>query len=422
MTAIIEVLPLDAEQHEQAATSVRWARNHDHRPADVAGTLGWDLDLIGAPPEAAADLVRIAVAAYLADRRVRRPNTFVRSIDLTVHTVNPEPWNAGPGQRIEELLQWITGDLWQLHAVPATATDQRRTSLPMADDVMLLSGGLDSLCGAADHLHDGIDRLHLSHCDGATAVRAAQTRAVSWLHGLRTDSLRHLTVKVCQTGTPADSTSRSRSLLFAALAVATAASTSSPQVTVPENGFTSINPPLTTARGGALTTRSTHPGTFERLNNLLKDADIPVRISNPYLQATKGELLARAHERVGDSLLSAAARTLSCGKLDGARYKGGNANLNCGLCVACLVRRGSFTTGSYRDSTTYLVHHLKGAERQKLLRNRRRDVHDVQQAILAGIDDTDILAVGDLSPETDFDAVVDLCQRGLQELSRVPFP
>ncbi|WDV33608.1 hypothetical protein OIM90_27260 [Streptomyces sp. AD16] len=70
----------------------------------------------------------------------------------------------------------------------------------------------------------------------------------------------------------------------------------------------------------------------------------------------------------------------------------------------------------------YLVDHLAGPPREKLLRNRRKDLTDVQQAVLSGIDEIDILAVGDLPPETDFDAIVDLCQRGLQELSRVPLP
>ncbi|MET9562200.1 hypothetical protein [Streptomyces tauricus] len=423
MTTALEVLPHDAQQHERSATALHWARTSADSPTrEVAGTLGWDLDQIGAGPVAAADLVRIAAAAYLADRRTPRPTPFVRTFELTVHTVNPETWNSAPGELTEELLHWLTGDVWHLRAVPASATDRTLVPLAPADDVMLLSGGLDSLCGAVDHLHDGIERIHLSHYDGSTAVRSAQNTASSWLQSQVSHPLRHHSIKIRQNGTPSESTSRSRSLLFAALAAATAAAASSPQVTVPENGFTSINPPLTTARGGALTTRSTHPGTFSRLNALLAAVGIPVSIDNPYFHCTKGELLVRAHNRAGNALLTAAAATVSCGKLDGGRYLGGNANLNCGLCVACLVRRGSFTLGPHRDPTVYLVDHLAGPSRKSLLRRRRRDVLDVQQAVLSGIDEIDILAVGDLPPETDFDAVVDLCQRGLQELSRVPLP
>ncbi|MDX2546922.1 hypothetical protein ACOT81_05340 [Streptomyces sp. WI04-05B] len=423
MTTAVEVLPHDAQQHEHTATPLHWARTSAHSPTpEVAGTLGWDLDLIGPVPVAAADLVRIATSAYLADRRTPRPTTFVRTIELTAHTVNPEPWNSTPGELAEELLHWLTGDVWRLHAVPAAPTDRTPAPLQPADDVMLLSGGLDSLCGAVDHLQDGTTRIHLSHNDGSTAVRRAQTTAGTWLQSRASHHLRHHSIKIRQNGTPGEPTSRSRSLLFAALAAATAATASSPHVTVPENGFTSINPPLTTARGGTLTTRSTHPGTFSRLNALLTAIDIPVTVANPYLHYTKGELLERAHDRVGDVLLAGAAATVSCGKLDGARYPGGNANLNCGLCVACLVRRGSFTIGPHLDPTIYLVNHLEGLARESLLRRRRRDLLDIQQAILSGIDEIDILAVGDLPPDTDFDAVVDLCQRGLQELSRVPLP
>ncbi|BBC28844.1 uncharacterized protein SGFS_001350 [Streptomyces graminofaciens] len=424
MTTAYEVLPHDGQQHEPSATALHWPRTRTHSPTPaVTCTLGWDLDLLGPAPAAAADLVRIAASAYLADRSIRRPlTTFTRTIDLTVHTVAPDPWNAASGQLAEELLSWLTGDAWHLHAVPAAPGDHRPAPVADADDVMLLSGGLDSLCGAADHLGDTAERIHLSHYDGSTVIRHAQQQTSAWLNDRARQPLRHLSVKLCQTHSAAESSSRSRSLLFAALASAVAAGASSPQVTVPENGFTSINPPLTAARGGALSTRSTHPGTFARINELLASLDIPVTVANPYAYLTKGQLLARALDRAGQSLLQAGAGTLSCSKLDGNWYSGGDPTLNCGLCLACLVRRGSFTAGPHHDATTYLVDHLTGSARQLLLDHRRKDVHDVRQAIVRGIDDTDILAVGELPPDTDLDAVVDLCQRGLQELNDVPLP
>ncbi|WP_148089570.1 7-cyano-7-deazaguanine synthase [Kitasatospora cineracea] len=336
--------------------------------------------------------------------------------------MDPEPWNAQPGRLVEDLLTWLTGDQWQLTAAAASAPDNAPAPIATADDVMLLSGGMDSLCGAADHLADGRSRIHLSHYDASTAIRHAQTTAVSWLNTRATQPIRHLALKVCQTGTPREASSRSRSLLFAALASTVAASASSPHVIVPENGFTSINPPLTAARGGALSTRSTHPGTFARLNQLLTTLSLPIHISNPYAYLTKGQLLTRAHQRTDGGVLAATAATLSCSKLDGARYTGGNPNHNCGLCLACLVRRAAFTDGPYPDPTPYLVDTLADDARGNLLRRRRRDMRDIQQLLLTGIDDTDLLAVGDVPLDTDIDAVMDLCQRGLQELSRVPLP
>ncbi|GAA3381295.1 hypothetical protein GCM10020367_71970 [Streptomyces sannanensis] len=99
-----------------AATPLHWAHTRADGPtADVTGTLGWDLDLIGPAPVATADLVHIAASAYLADRTVRRPpTTFVRRIELTAHAVNPEPGNSPCGQLVEELLRWLTVDVWRL--------------------------------------------------------------------------------------------------------------------------------------------------------------------------------------------------------------------------------------------------------------------------------------------------------------------
>ncbi|PJM91339.1 queuosine biosynthesis protein queC [Streptomyces sp. CB01373] len=423
MTIAYEVLPHDGQQHEPSATALHWPRTRAHSPTPtVTGTLGWDLDLLGPAPAAAADLVRMAASAYLADRSTSRPTTFARTIDLTVHTIDPAPWNATSGRLAEELLAWLTGDAWHLHAVSADPGDHRPAPVPAADDVMLLSGGLDSLCGAADHLGDTAARIHLSHYDGSTVIRHAQHQTSAWLSDRAQQPLRHLSVKFHQTRTARERSSRSRSLLFAALASAVAAGAASPRVTVPENGFTSINPPLTAARGGALSTRSTHPGTFARINELLASLDVPVTVTNPYAYLTKGQLLARACDRAGQPLLQAGAATLSCSKLDGNWYPGGDPTLNCGLCLACLVRRGAFTQGPRRDPTLYLVGHLTGPARQLLLDRRRKDIHDVRQAIARGIDDTDILAVGDFPPDTDLDAVVNMCQRGLQELNHVSLP
>jgi 7-cyano-7-deazaguanine synthase in queuosine biosynthesis len=287
---------------------------------------------------------------------------------------------------------------------------------------MLFSGGLDSLCGATDHLADGAARIHLSHYDASTAIRHAQIKASAWLNNQTQEPLRHLSIKICQARSAAESSSRSRSLLFASLASAVAAGSSCPQVTVPENGFTSINPPLTAARGGALSTRSTHPGTFARVNELLGALQIPVSVSNPYAYLTKGQLLARAYDHAGESLLTAAAATLSCSKLDGNWYPGGDPNLNCGLCLACLVRRGSFCVGPHQDRTPYLVDRLTGTAREVLLKHRGKDIRDIRQIIIRGIDDTDIMAVGELPLGADFDAIIEMCQQGLRELHSVPLP
>ncbi|GAA0670933.1 hypothetical protein GCM10010193_23900 [Kitasatospora atroaurantiaca] len=82
------------------------------RASAGVGNLGWDLTLLGPLPVPVADLVRIAAAAYLADRRAYCATTFSRSLELTVHTHDPVPWNSRPGELLSELLTWLTGDAW----------------------------------------------------------------------------------------------------------------------------------------------------------------------------------------------------------------------------------------------------------------------------------------------------------------------
>jgi hypothetical protein len=59
-----------------------------------------------------------------------------------------------------------------------------------------------------------------------------------------------------------------------------------------ENGFISVNPPLTTGRLGSLSTRTAHPVFFGQFQRLLDVAGLRVRITNPYEFVTKGEMLA----------------------------------------------------------------------------------------------------------------------------------
>ena len=82
-------------------------------------------------------------------------------------------------------------------------------------------------------------------------------------------------------------------LLFMAMAVAAASGNGASEVLAPENGFTSINPPLEPSRGGPLTTRSTHPWTFHALRELLSALSLStISVHNPYGYLTKGELVA----------------------------------------------------------------------------------------------------------------------------------
>jgi 7-cyano-7-deazaguanine synthase in queuosine biosynthesis len=384
------------------------------------------LSELGLVTDPAIDLVRIATGAFLADQRTRRPRTFSRSIDIAVQLADPAPWDDEVLGEIADLLESVSGDNWTVLALEA---HQDVRMVPPDDAevepvhrIALLSGGLDSFAGAAISSEPG-GVAYIGHADNPI-VRGAQNRVARRFrdegrpldytqiyHALGTDKLENST--------------RSRALLFMSLGVALATARQASVVEIPENGFTSLNPPLGPERGGALSTRSTHPMTIARFNAVLERVGIPVRVENPYQWFTKGELVAAAAPHL-PNFEAGAAETLSCAKLDGARIKGGNAHHHCGLCFACIVRRGAMLADGVPDRTPYLSNTLPATSLPTLHARRGSDIDGVKMLLLQGVDEAEILALGPFPDSFDLDAnigrAVDLCRRGIDELARVRLP
>ena len=144
---------------------------------------------------------------------------------------------------------------------------------------------------------------------------------------------------------------RARSLIFIAYGVLAATTLAryhagqSMTLYVCENGFISINPPLTGARLGSLSTRTTHPVFLGLLQRLLDSAGLRVRMENPYQLKTKGEMLRECKNKT--LLRSHAAETTSCGRFRKFGYT------HCGRCMPCLVRRAAFRGAGMKDKTEY---------------------------------------------------------------------
>lgn len=401
---------------------LRWPTGPGETDTIQSG-LGWWLTALHGIPDQAVDLVRLAGAAYAADRLSNRPTTFTRRLELAVEVSEPAAWEGEPVNQLAQLLCWLTGDTWELELVQDQTTRPDLIlddNLGSADSVALLSGGLDSYLGAL-HLLGTRDQapLFVGHYDSATAIRQAQNTLRGWLQSSYPSAPSYTQIEFSQVGPKKESSSRSRSLLFVALGAAIAASQNATTLFVPENGFTSLNLPLHPNRAGALSTRSTHPETFHRINTLLQAVGLPVSVINPFADYTKGEemrLVADNHPPAGWEHI--AGLTVSCSKLDGARIKGGNSTLNCGLCYPCVTRRGAFIAAGITDHTIYLSETLTSAGRDELLGRRYSDRVAISYATARGIDD-DAIDAGTWPPDADLDAIEDLAHRGLAELKQV---
>jgi hypothetical protein len=369
----------------------------------------------------AVDLVRIALAALIADRRSPRPSTWSREIRLRVHAVDPTMWTEAV-TTITELLQFLSGDLWDLELVPDVSRrpeQQEPASEAVYQSVALFSGGLDSFCGALISRANNVSELCISHRDNPT-VAASQNRATNWIRANVDDRFSPYLVTLAQ-AQPTIGSSHTRSLLFLALGIASSESRGLKAVSVPENGFTSLNPPLRADRTGPLSTRSTHPYSFALLNLVRDQVGLDIELQNPYSWLTKGELVAKA-AAVDAAAPGGMAETLSCGKLDGRLYEGGNQNWNCGLCVACIVRRAAISAAGLTDETPYVATRVKKAVLEKLIERRRSDIQAVRRALVEGADEDILISSAQFPGDYDIDRALELWQRALKEIALVPLP
>jgi hypothetical protein len=236
------------------------------------------------------------------------------------------------------------------------------------DCVSLFSGGLDSALGVLQLVEDGARPLLVSHAYSGDAKkqRLVHSRAfpdlprfAAHLHPYWPASGGH------------DTTMRSRSFDFLALAAAGASAVMSGRggkmpLYVPENGFIAINPPMTSRRIGSLSTRTTHPNYLRLLQEIFDGLGVSVTIKNPYEFDTKGEMVERW--KSAPMFRAMAGETVSCGKWK-RRHK------QCGRCLPCLIRRASFYAAGIPDPTpcyerillTDVLASLDGEERSDLL-------------------------------------------------------
>lgn len=339
-----------------------------------------------APSPAALDLLDAAVAAYAADVRVPRRNTYdgwTRDMELHLSVRCPEKWGAA-APIFQRMLRFLTGDYWgvSFRAAPDSdgeitgdteATAQRapsppRFATPTALAACLFSGGLDSFIGATDELtRQGELVLVGHHAAGGGPTSRSQKLVLQVLREKFDEQVApflQFWVSPPKSGNAASEiTTRGRSILFLGLGVLVAESLglAHPEhgrgrLLVPENGFISLNVPLTNSRLGSFSTRTTHPHLIALLRDLIAALELPVQIEMPFRFATKGEMLRDCADP--DLLRRALPTTMSCAHPGVGRWKGAGP-AHCGRCLPCLVRRAAvdfWLAGG--DPTTYVAEDL----------------------------------------------------------------
>lgn len=189
---------------------------------------------------------------------------------------------------------------------------------------------------------------------------------------------------------------------------------------MPENGLISLNVPLTSSRLGSLSTRTTHPYTMALLREVLSALDLKVRLHNPYLFRTKGEMLEDAANQ--ELVRSSTALTVSCAHPTAGRFTGGEGSGvgHCGYRVPCIIRRAALAKVGFDPLEEYRVDVTENDPETK------RQVEDLRAFLIAverardGVSVRDLLRAGPLRPDPEeLRQHLGVYHRGLDEVARL---
>lgn len=356
MTAAVRRVLIDCDG--AAAQTVLDARDwEDRRQIRSAGPdadLSLNMTALGGAilktlSKRSTDLIRLAAYVYRADQIISRGGGrdahaahWRRHLTLCMPVSEPDLW-ATPAivERLTAALRFLTDDVWEfvfsaappeLQQLPLDVPTEEVIGQP--NSVVLLSGGLDSLCVLLETAANGGRPIAVSHWSTEThrawqqaLLTQVRQRFPGWafpflglpLHGV--------------SGDPPDSSQRSRGFLYAALATAIASELRLERVLFGDNGPISVNLPINDQLVGALASRATHPQFLYRFNQLTRKVySSPITVMNPLQERTRAEALDVLKRTQCADLLPL---THSCAKWRGLPA----ATPHCGECSQCVDRR-----------------------------------------------------------------------------------
>ena len=304
------------------------------------------------------DLLQLAAHIFCADRLINRGErksvnneSWARTIEFHMPVIDIEFWSDAALQTaLSECLQFMTGDrkysfVFTKANLSPLEPQARQLSLftdeisfvDGADtaNVMLLSGGLDSLAGAIEHLniYGNQNLITVTH-KGNNSVKKTQKAVVDHLQSRYKNRLHSYGFEchIKKIIGSVEETQRTRMFLFSSIAYAICECFNKHQFYVHENGITSINLPAQNDLINARASRTTHPKTLGLVKNFLRFFDRDFEILTPYCSKTKEDILAIFNQYDEKEII---ASSVSCSS---TRNKPGMTN-HCGCCSQCIDRR-----------------------------------------------------------------------------------
>ncbi len=304
-------------------------------------------------PPAAVDLVELASYVFAADqltprggpREVEYGEKFRRHFRFEVPVREPSLWQqAEIKQGLTDTLSFLTDDDYEfhftrLHHPPPLQTylyGQDCTDDHSIEEVMLFSGGIDSLAGAVQEILVGQRKVALVSHRPVSKLYARQCKVIQAIDGhvaVPRHRPLHVAVEANKGPASSDYTQRSRSFVFAALAAVVARAFALDRIRFYENGVVSLNFPLGPQVLGGRASRTTHPQVLHGFGQLFARLfDTSFRVENPFLWKTKTDVVAGIRAAGYGPLI---ARTSSCVHTQ----QQSKQHAHCGRCSQCIDRR-----------------------------------------------------------------------------------
>ena len=299
------------------------------------------------------DLLEIATYVYSADQVIKRGADDVdsfgdgwrRDLHFVVPVRNPDFWNSPEVQdTLCSTLGFLSDDQYQFDFVQLEQDHQFQEYLEfndtqqmygMPEQVVMFSGGLDSLAGAIDEVVNQKRRVVLVTHKSTSKLNKRHKTLEDMLAEKAGDNVPHrITVRVHKTKElNHEYTQRSRSFLYMSIGATIAKMLRLNSVRFYENGVISLNLPVCAQVVGGRATRTTHPKVMKGFQEIITlVAGEPFTIENPYIWKTKADVVKVITNSGCEDLIK---HSMTCTHT----WEMSNEHTHCGGCSQCIDRR-----------------------------------------------------------------------------------
>lgn len=306
-------------------------------------------------PDRILDLLEIASYVYCSDRLNYRgkkdalePHSWARTFHFEIKVRDYKFWeNPEVKERLKDALVFMSGDkAYNFSFQPDHMTDptgifdneEFQIESNEYTQVILFSGGLDSLSGIVECLENTSDQLCLiSHRSGPGRMTRTRKQLIHELNQRYPNRIVYYEFSCSLSGIRAkEETQRTRTFLFTSIAYAMSHALSLPGFSIYENGITSLNFPTQQNQMNSRASRTTHPKTVALLQNFYntftEQDKRKLVIHTPFMEKTKSDILRIFTETNNQDLISS---SVSCSKT----FYSNDSPTHCGSCSQCIDRR-----------------------------------------------------------------------------------